>query len=535
MFNRAPRDQVEVVTRKHSRLREERVPALWVRRELMMMLRRLAAERTTARSTDTRTAPVFLTGGPPMRLARTSSQLLSALLLCSTPALAAPAFQQNQISAAVVQPNLAGTNLSVLRKPPENPKAHTGIFIMHSYSPYANYAGCIELARRGYTTLCADTAYVNRSHDYRGYEDHAPAIAAGITYLRQQPGITKVVILGHSMGAPMMAFYANVQQNGVAACTAKERIIPCDTKNLVDANGQSKLPAVDGVVLLDAHLGDALATFTYMDPAIGNEEEPGLRDPSLDMFAQANGYPGDKAAVAPQYAGAKYSEAFRQKFLAGQGARNALVLKQAQALLAREKSGDKRLYPDGAMISVPGSEGAARLWQADLNLLKCTRQPHIFLTRDGRQDVSPGPICSVRIPSASFEDANSVGSVIQEPVATWLGAHALRTNGPYRMTVNDISGIDYDSSNTSTVTNVKGITRPFLLVAHGAHYFLVPDEIIFDNAKSPDKTFAIVEGAVHGGGECFACEQAQGLARGYYGDTAARLYDYVDGWIAKRF
>jgi hypothetical protein len=103
------------------------------------------------------------------------------------------------------------------------------------------------------------------------------------------------------------------------------------------------------------------------------------------------------------------------------------------------------------------------------------------------------------------------------------------------MTINDISGIDWDSSNTSTVANVKGITKPLLIVAHGAHYFLVPDEIIFDNARSADKTFIVTEGAVHAGTACTACEQMLGLPQGYYGDTLARTYDYMEEWLAKRF
>ena len=88
----------------------------------------------------------------------------------------------------------------------------------------------------------------------------------------------------------------------------------------------------------------------------------------------------------------------------------------------------------------------------------------------------------------------------------WLGAHALRsTPGKYTLTKDDMTGIDYDSSATSSVTNVKGITVPLVIVAHTGHYFIRPDEFIYDAATTEDKTIAFNEGAVHGGGPCAPC------------------------------
>ena len=72
-------------------------------------------------------------------------------------------------------------------------------------------------------------------------------------------------------------------------------------------------------------------------------------------------------------------------------------------------------------------------------------------------------------------------------------------------------------------------------MVYGGHYFLRPDEIVYENAKSTDKTFAIEEGSVHGGTECTACEQALGLPAGYYGDTLNRTFDFMDTWISARF
>jgi pimeloyl-ACP methyl ester carboxylesterase len=425
----------------------------------------------------------------------------------------------------------------ILRTPPANPKARIGIVVMHAFGASANNQVCTNLARRGYTTLCIDHEYSGHQFNYAGYEDHVPALRAAINHLREDvPGINRVLLLGHSMGAPLMAFYANIAENGSRTCQLPTRLIPCNQQALMEpGTNRVGLPPIDGLILSDPHPGDAFATFTYVDPAISDPATPGTRNQALDMFAEANGYPGDGAAAAPTYRDANYTPAFANAFFDAQAARNAAVLKQAQDMYQAIRSRDRRYYPDDMVITVPGAESAARLLQADLDIWKCTKRPHIFLTRDGRKDVSPGPICSVRPPSASFRTANSAASIVSMPVKAWLGTRSLRTNGPFRMTVNDVTGIDWDSSNTSTITNVKGYSKPLLIVAHGAHYFLVPAEMTLDAARSTDKTFFVTEGAVHGGGACTACAEMQNLPRDHYGDTLARTHDYMDAWLSSKF
>src|SRR5712671_1801239 len=80
------------------------------------------------------------------------------------------------VTTTVLQPNLTGTNLAILRQPDANPNSHVGIFIMHPDAGYSTFSGCTGLAQRGFTTLCADTVFNNRAFDFKGYEDHAPAI-----------------------------------------------------------------------------------------------------------------------------------------------------------------------------------------------------------------------------------------------------------------------------------------------------------------------------------------------------------------------
>jgi hypothetical protein len=123
-----------------------------------------------------------------------------------------------------------------------------------------------------------------------------------------------------------------------------------------------------------------------------------------------------------------------------------------------------------------------------------------------------------------------------------LGAHALRaTPGKYTQTEDDMTGVDYDSSATSSVGNVKGIKAPLVIIAHTGHYFNRPDEILYDTAISSDKTIVFNEGAVHGGTPCAPCALqidptlTPAQANAYFGDTLGREADFYAEWLAARY
>jgi hypothetical protein len=325
-----------------------------------------------------------------------------------------------------------------------------------------------------------------------------------------------------------MLFYQNVAENGPGVCQGPEKIIPCDDTTL------HNLPKADGVILRDAHLGDALATFVNVDPAIHNNAcEP--RQPAFDMFAEANGYDPDTDA-------ATYSKQFNKTFTTHQAIRNKDILNEALGLLRKKikETRDPSQLGDDIPFTVIGSQNA-RLWQPDISLLRYTKRAHTLLARDGTRPVQI--IESVRVPAGERDPAlDCVESSIAANVRVWLGAHALRsTPGKYTLTPDDMTGIDYDSSATSSVTNVKGIKVPLVIVAHTAHYFIRPDEIIYDAATTLDKTIAFNEGAVHGGGPCAPCALqidptlTAAQANAYFGDTQGRENDFFAEWLAARY
>ena len=115
-----------------------------------------------------------------------------------------------------------------------------------------------------------------------------------------------------------------------------------------------------------------------------------------------------------------------------------------------------------------------------------------------------------------------MGSYQQFTVRQFLASAALRTTQEYAMIENSITGIDWASSNTSAPSNVERVTVPLLIMAMSCHYFIVPDEIIFEHSASKDKQIVYVEGASHGFTPC----------RPEYGDTMKRVFDYVDTWLS---
>ena len=52
-----------------------------------------------------------------------------------------------------------------------------------------------------------------------------------------------------------------------------------------------------------------------------------------------------------------------------------------------------------------------------------------------------------------------------------------------------------------------------------------------EKSGSADREMVGVEGASHGITPCEPCAKT----KGQFGDTVKRTYDYLDGWLAKRF
>jgi hypothetical protein len=77
---------------------------------------------------------------------------------------------------------------------------------------------------------------------------------------------------------------------------------------------------------------------------------------------------------------------------------------------------------------------------------------------------------------------------------------------------------------------LQNFTQPVLMVGMGAYYFFPDMERYYlYYSKSPDKTFIIAAGLVHGLTPCGNCPG------GPYNNMSNNLWNYVANWISIRF
>jgi hypothetical protein len=113
-----------------------------------------------------------------------------------------------------------------LYTPDSGPAAHVAILATHRTSNYMGYHGCRELAKRGFLVLCMNPRSDNNEALVR-WEDNALDVRSGMTFLRAQPGITKVLLWGFSGGGTTSSFYQAVAENGTTYCKGAAKLIQC--------------------------------------------------------------------------------------------------------------------------------------------------------------------------------------------------------------------------------------------------------------------------------------------------------------------
>ena len=436
---------------------------------------------------------------------------LSSLILVLGLVLFTPADGNAQSNPLYIQFS-PGAVKGALYKPDAGPRPHIGILAIHRTSNFMGYLGCTELSTRGFLVLCMNPRFDNNEAAVR-WEDIALDVRSGVSFLRRQPGIAKVVLWGFSGGGPTTTFYQAVAENGPSYCQGPGKLIECGP----DLAG---LPPADALILVDAHPGNSVNGIRSLnaavtnDPAIVNDNQRARIDPDLDPFNPRNGYNPKGTST--------YSESFKKRYFAAQAARMTRLIDLALAKSSAMKKGVSAYPDDDAFIVVKGSTG--RLLEMDSSIHHGTVRPQKLLKNDGtvvRQIVE-----SVRQPNPGLADQDRTfnGGARLLTIRSFLSANAIRA-------ADSMDDIDWCSSNNSTPCALRAISIPLLVTAMGGHYFIRDNEIHYDVAKSKDKDFAIIEGATHGQTPCVPCERSPGQ----YSNTVKNFFDYVGNWINKRF
>ena len=100
---------------------------------------------------------------------------------------------------------------------PAGPQSNIAFIAIHRTGDYRNHASTTQLQSRGYATLGIRTRFGN-SEAAVNWELIALDIRSAVRFLRNQPGITRVVLIGHSGGGPSTSYYQAVATNGPSYC-----------------------------------------------------------------------------------------------------------------------------------------------------------------------------------------------------------------------------------------------------------------------------------------------------------------------------
>ena len=411
---------------------------------------------------------------------------------------------------------LGGRLSAALYRPDSGPSPHVAFIIMHRTANYLHHIGCTELSRRGFMVLCMNTRFQNNEVQVR-WEQTPLDVKAGVEYLRNQPGITRVVLFGHSGGGPLMSFYQALAEKGAGYCKGPNKLVQCGD----ELNG---LPRADGIVFADAHPGNPVQGLRALNPSVVAESGKLRVIPELDPFDPKNGYSAEGKT--------HYSKAFQDRYYRAQAERMNERIASAIAAEARMKKGDYP-FPDDDIVIVPGggNPGAGAGGDATLagldptnSELMSSAKPQKLLKNDGT--ISTEVVRSVAVPDTTVSRTNrafDTGTKIFT-IKSFLSANAVRATDAR-------DGIDHCSSNNSTTCAVQSISIPIMIAAMGAYRFIRDDEVIFEKAASKDKDYVVIEGAVHGFTPCGPCERM----RGQYSNTVRNLFDYIQKWTNARF
>ncbi|MGK0297353.1 MAG: hypothetical protein ACI9XC_000956 [Gammaproteobacteria bacterium] len=404
-----------------------------------------------------------------------------------------------------------------LPDPVQFPDAHIAVILMHRDSNFLSHIATREMSKRGLVVLAMNPRCDNNEAMCAPWENNALDVKQGMEYLRKLPGITQVVLFGHSGGGPTMSFYQAVAEAGVSFCQQPQKLMKC-------SDSLAGLPLADAVILWDSHPGNGVNAVRSINPAVTNDIDiidknatPKI-DNSLDPFNEKNGYNPDGES--------HYSNTFKEKYFKAQSARMNGLIDIAQAKLKQIDAGTYG-YPDDDVFIVPRGN-ASRLYSMDLSIENSSTKPAMLLKNDG-SIVDCCIVNSVRVAGQSPESNKKFwGGTMFLSLKSFLSVRSIRSS-------NSIYGIDWCSSNNSAPCSLQKVSVPLLVVAMGGYFFIHDGEIIYDMATSKDKEFIVVEGATHGGTPCKICMPAGQPYDGRYDNAVKNNFDYMAKWISDRF
>ena len=393
-------------------------------------------------------------------------------------------------------------DLAVYRPIEPSERTQIAVLALHN-SNYMSFPPAVELAKRGFLTA---GAFLPPQH--KDVEEWLADFKVLVEYMRHQPGVKKLVLMGHSQGGCMTSCYQYIAENGADRFLNQNRIIPFPEIG--------ELPPADGLMLLDANYG--FMHVLALDPAAKSLTNGYERIPELDLFNPDNGY-------SPL--GSHYSREFQQRFQRAQIRFYRNILARAQEMYEDIKKG-KGAFSDDAPFLIAGGRGGSfnnKMFLHDNTLLSHTRGAYPIIHGDG--SVSTQQIHTVRLPRDTF-DPTTLQASVQETVLSIL-KNERRFADNFGYDECSMWGVDNEFNYMSTIANVRGIHVPLLCGGNTGSHEFVQAEYNFENAASDDKEIFFVEGARHMFQPLTAAEKYPGE----FGDTLAHAVSMIEAWLSE--
>jgi pimeloyl-ACP methyl ester carboxylesterase len=216
-------------------------------------------------------------------------------------------------------------------------------------------------------------------------------IRSAVRFLRSQPGITRVVLIGHSGGGPSTSYYQALSENGPSYCQGANKLVEC---SFAEADF---LPSdrANGMVFVEAHLSNGINRLRSLNPSVVNEEQPfgPARNKTLDPFEPEHGYNAAGDSV--------YSQHFVDTYARGESRRmnglihDALEIRQEIELGLRDPADDAFVF----------WRDSARLSDLSTGVQCCTFNPARLLQNSG-VIANPQIVRTVRVPNPDNKEAD---------------------------------------------------------------------------------------------------------------------------------
>ena len=345
----------------------------------------------------------------------------------------------------------------------------TAVCFMHPQADMSRHYAMPALVAAGYAVFCQNSRWLNNDA-LCVHETLLLDVAAGVRALRER-GFERVVLVGNSGGGSLYGFY--IAQSSTAP---PDRLRETPAGDPLDLNAVD-LPAVDGFVMLAAHLGEGRVLMQMIDPSVTDEADPLSCDPSLDPFNPDNGYRQPPAS-------SRYAPEFVQRYRSAQRQRVARL-----DAVARQRLGAR----SEARRAARSADFTARPWAEQSRTLRASvLHPHMIVFRteaDLRSfDLTIDP---------STRDAGSLFSY-RPDLTNYMEFGFARVTTP-RAWLSTWSGL---SSNAAVELNGPRVTVPALVMSYTGDNAIFPGDAqaAYAALGSGDKRIASAPGDHYGFG-----------------------------------